>query len=452
MKNSIDLPASAVSTDNELMLELNEYVKNPILFTQVGGNFSLMQLKIMESIIYQLQDHINYRLSKRSYGPLFANLSDEDLPAMRSGDLLTFQIPLHDLGVPRQKYGELDTACEALMSMKNTFYEYDPVQQQEVKVIKNIFHEVRVPTTTVTAEGVPQNFSSGKRRKGYIEIKMVTECASEILSLRKGYAESLFGVPRICHSARTPRLYNFLSAWREKGERSFPYNDLKEWFGVLRYNASRTKIEKDQFVKFAEFKRYCLEPAQKEMKKLAEEGRVDFFFEYEPIYKKGKTRGNPLSILFKIIEGRRGQIFTLKKRKDQIYSSLIQRWNITPDDWAVICEYFDTLPLMEVEARIEEIENQICLNKPDNIRAYAMSILVKWGTQRMKDFKAFMAREEERQEQERRYAERASVSGKDSHAQYMADLQAAMDGDEAKRLEYPNWEFLCTMRGIKPRN
>ena len=76
MKNSIDLPVSAVSTDNELMLELNEYVKNPILFTQVGGNFSLMQLKIMESIIYQLQDHINYRLSKRSYGPLFANLSD----------------------------------------------------------------------------------------------------------------------------------------------------------------------------------------------------------------------------------------------------------------------------------------------------------------------------------------------------------------------------------------
>ena len=211
-------------------------------------------------------------------------------------------------------------------------------------------------------------------------------------------------------------------------------------------------MEKDQCVKFAEVKRYCLEAAQKEMKKLAEEGRVDFFFEYEPIYKKGKTRGNPLSILFKIIEGRRGQIFTLKKRKDQIYSSLIQRWNITPDDWAVICEYFDTLPLMEVEARIEEIENQICLNKPDNIRAYAMSILVKWGTQRMKDFKAFMAREEERQEQERRYAERASVSGKDSHAQYMADLQAAMDGDEAKRLEYPNWEFLCTMRGIKPRN
>lgn len=443
----LSLPSNAVNTDNELMQDLNEYVKNPILFTQVSGNFSLMQLKIMESIIYQLQDHINYRLSKRSFGPLFANLMDEDLPAVQNGDLLTFQIPLHDLGVPRQKYAELDTACEALMTMKNTFYEYDPVQKQEMKVIKNIFHEVRVPTTTVTADGTPQNFSSGKRRKGYIEIKMVTECASEILSLRKGYTEHLFGVPRICHSARTPRLYNFLSAWREKGERPFPYNDLKEWFGVLRYNASRTKIEKDQFVKFAEFKRYCLEPAQKEMKKLAEEGRVDFFFEYEPVYKHGKTRGNPTAILFKIFDGPRGKVYTLKKRKDQLYSWLISNWGITADDWNTISQYVELFPLTEVESRIEEIENQIRINKPDNVRAYGMKILTKWGSQRMKDYEAFQAREREREDQEQFYAN--TTSGKDSLSQYMQELKAAHDGDENMRLKYPNWEFLCDMRGIK---
>lgn len=444
----MNLPSNAVSTDNELMLELNEYVKNPVLFTQVSGNFSLMQLKIMESIIYQLQDHINYRLSKRSFGPLFANVLDEDLPAVQNGDLLTFQIPLADLGVPRQKYGELDTACEALMTMKNTFYEYDPVQKQEMRVIKNIFHEVRVPTTTVTADGTPQNFASGKRRKGYIEIKMVTECASEILSLRKGYTEHLFGVPRICHSARTPRLYNFLSAWREKGERPFAYNDLKEWFGVLRYNASRTKIEKDQFVKFAEFKRYCLEPAQKEMKKLAEEGRIDFYFEYEPIYKHGKTRGNPQSILFKIFDGPRGKVFTLKKRKDQLYSWLISNWQITPEDWEIIGKYVELFPLTEVESRIEEIENQIRINKPENIRSYAMKILTKWGNQRMKDYEAFTARERQREEQEKLFSQH-SMSGKAGQDEYLADLRAAFDGDPEKRLKYPNWEFLCQMRGIK---
>lgn len=445
----LNLPSNAVSTDNELMLELNEYVKNPVLFTQVSGNFSLMQLKIMESIIYQLQDHINYRLSKRSFGPLFANVMDEDLPAVQNGDLLTFKIPLADLGVPRQKYGELDTACEALMTMKNTFYEYDPVQKQEMRVIKNIFHEVRVPTTTVTQEGQPQNFASGKRRKGYIEIKMVTECASEILSLRKGYTEHLFGVPRICHSARTPRLYNFLSAWREKGERPFAYNDLKEWFGVLRYNASRTKIEKDQFVKFAEFKRYCLEPAQKEMKKLAEEGRIDFYFEYEPIYKHGKTRGNPQSILFKIFDGPRGKVFTLKKRKDQLYSWLISNWQITPEDWDTISQYVEKFPLTEVESRIDEIENQIRINKPDNVRSYAMKILTKWGNSRMKDYEAFTARERQREEQEQMFNQRSTVSGKASMDEYLADLRAAFDGDQEKRMLYPNWEFLCEMRGIK---
>lgn len=335
------------------------------------------------------------------------------------------------------------------MAMKNTFYEYDPVQQQEMKVIKNIFHEVRVPTSTVTQAGEPQNFTSGKRRKGYIEIKMVRECASEILSLRKGYTESLFGVPRICHSARTPRLYTFLSAWRKKGERPFPYNDLKEWFGVLKYNASRTKIEKDQFKKFAEFKRYCLEPAQKEMKKLAEDGRVDFYFEYEPMYKNGKTRGNPAAILFKIYDGPRGKIYTDNKRKDQLYSSLISCWHISPQDWEVINEYLECLPLTEVESRIEEINQQIHMYKPDDIHAYAMKVLKKWGTQRMKDYKAFQEREKEREEAERVYAERSTISGKESLEAYLNDLRAAYNGDPEKRLEYPNWEFLCQMKGIK---
>lgn len=445
----INVPSTAVSSDNELMLDLNEYVKNPVLFTQVSGNFTLMQLKIMESIIYQLQDHINYRLSKRSFGPLFANLMDEDLPVTQSGDLMTFQIPLISLGVPRQKYDELDTACEHLMAMKNTFYEYDPVQHQEMRVTRNIFHEVRVPTATVTQAGEPQNFSSGKRRKGYIEIKMVAECASEILSLRKGYTEHLFGVPRICHSARTPRLYTFLSAWREKGERTFAYNDLKEWFGALKYNPSRTKIEKDQFVKFAEFKRYCLEPAKKEMKELAEKGRIDFYFEYEPIYKNGKTRGNPHAILFKIFDGPRGKVYTVNKRKDMLYSSLITRWGITPEDWDVISNYLELLPVTEVESRIEEVDNQVHLAKPDDVRAYAMKILKKWGTQRLKDLEIFLRREREREEQERAYAERSTLSGRASMDTYMRDLRAAFEGDEEKRLQYPNWEFLCQMRGIK---
>ena len=75
------------------------------------------------------------------------------------------------------------------------------------------------------------------------------------------------------------------------------------------------------------------------MKKLAEEGRIDFYFEYEPIYKHGKTRGNPQSILFKIFDGPRGKVFTLKKRKDQLYSWLISNWQITPEDWEIIGKY-----------------------------------------------------------------------------------------------------------------
>lgn len=430
------------------MVDLMEYIKNPVLFTQVSGNFTLMQLKIIESIIYQLQDHINNRLSRSSLGPLFENLPEsEQIPVAKSGNLLTFQIPLASLGIPRQKYGELDSACEALMTMQNSYYEYDETLHQETRVIKNIFHEVRVPTSELTADGLPQNFSGGKRRKGYIEIKMVDDCAREILSLRKGYTEYLFGVPRLCHSARTPRLYTYLSAWRTKGERLFSYNDLKEWFGVLKYNKSRTKIENDQFKKYAEFRRYCLEPAQKEMQKLAEEGKLDFYFEYEPVYKNGKTRGNPSSVLFKIFDGPRGMQNNLNKQREQLHSQLIARWNIQPEDWDIILEYIEKLPMTEIITRVSDIDNQIRISNPGSVRAFAMKILQKWGTQRLRELEAFEERERMRIEQEVRMEQNAQ-GGQNAREQYLADLRAAYLGDEKMRQEYPNWEFLCQQNHI----
>ena len=101
-----------VSKTNELVQSISQnndidFIMNPITYTQIRGNFSLVQTNLMIAIIAQLQDRIKEQLS-------FDNMSTLFKPEDLSGNLLNFEIPLKELGISPKKYGELETACEAL--------------------------------------------------------------------------------------------------------------------------------------------------------------------------------------------------------------------------------------------------------------------------------------------------------------------------------------------------
>ena len=93
-----------VSKTNELVQSISQnndidFIMNPITYTQIRGNFSLVQTNLMIAIIAQLQDRIKEQLSFDNMATLF---KPEDL----SGNLLNFEIPLKELGISPKKYGE----------------------------------------------------------------------------------------------------------------------------------------------------------------------------------------------------------------------------------------------------------------------------------------------------------------------------------------------------------
>ena len=369
-----------VSRTNELVQQFSgsrdlDFILNPVSYTQIRGNFSLVQTNLMIAIIAQLQDRIREQLSMGEGTFLF---KPEDL----SGNLLHFEIPLKELGISPKKYGELEAACEALLHVDMSYKRYDEYERAWYDVKQNIFHKIEFPTAELNAEGERVGYKSGQRRKGFIKIDMVDESAREILNLRKGYTRHLKGITQLCRSPRTPRLYIYLSAWRKIGSCTVNYIDLKEFFGVLTFSKDRKRLTENRYVKYGAFHRDVLDPVLKEMKKLSDEGKVEFCFEYEPVYPHGITRGDPDSIHFTLIEGKMGQAQLHESYLGKMRATLITRYQLQPMEWAKLEDLiYDGLDLKPELQRIDKLVEE---KQPDNVHAYVTEVLYRWLLEQQK--------------------------------------------------------------------
>ena len=438
-----------VSRTNELVQQFSgsrdlDFILNPVSYTQIRGNFSLVQTNLMIAIIAQLQDRIREQLSMGEGTFLF---KPEDL----SGNLLHFEIPLKELGISPKKYGELEAACEALLHVDMSYKRYDEYERQWYDVKQNIFHKIEFPTAELNAEGERVAYKSGQRRKGVIKIDMVDESAREILNLRKGYTRHLKGITQLCRSPRTPRLYIYLSAWRKIGSCTVNYIDLKEFFGVLTFSKDRKRITENRYLKYGAFHRDVLDPVLKEMKKLSDEGKVEFCFEYEPVYPHGVSRGDPDSIRFTLIEGKMGQAQLHESYLGKMRATLITRYHLQPMEWAKLEDLiYDGLDLKPQLARIDKLVEE---KQPDNVHAYVTEVLYRWLLEQQKSKQPEFAEavEVKEEEPERPYVQPVYVEkwnmwmekakerlGEQFFAQYMTCASLWAVRDKVVFVEVPN--------------
>lgn len=289
-KNTEREKIKQVNPHNELIKSLPDvdYIQNPILYSQICGNFSLMQTNIMLSLISSIKEKISDHIveGKGLVGPLF---TEEELK-----DDLVFRIPLMSLGVDTNQYKDVEAAGKAIIKLDCTYHHTDE-NGNRVKTTSNIFGDFTIPDDP--------DKNGNPRKRGYIELTMRGKIANQIFNTSNQYVEHIADIAKICHSPRTPRLYVYLSAWRKsKSEILLTYDAVKEYLGMLEYDKGHNKITNDKCTRYALFHRDVLTPAQKELKKLAKQGKVEFYFEYEPKYATHKTRGvNPSHLLFRLI-------------------------------------------------------------------------------------------------------------------------------------------------------
>lgn len=377
-----------VSPDNQLVSTLDkEFIKNPILYTQLRGNFSLSQTNLMIAVAAQVQDRVRDYFKVSTSPTLF---TEEEM----MGGYVQIDIPLKSLNVPAWNYRELAVACEELLNTRMTYKSIDPETKVPTIVMQNIFHKIEIPadiidtkvdSTRINKDGVhvAVHYEMKKRRQGFIRIKMHSDSARDLLNMSQGYTEHMRSIAQISRSPRTPRLYMYLSAWRKQGWVKVLYVDLKEFLGVMTLNAERDyNNPKTDVKKFSYFTRDVLDPVQREMEELAKANKIDFYFTYEPIRPGGAKRGNPDYILFKLINSQMG-IDRLEHRKEEsIYAELRRRYKIQPYEWAEIQPLmFEGVDMHDELYRVDELIEK---KQPDNVHAYATKLIKTWLQEQQK--------------------------------------------------------------------
>lgn len=94
--------------DNGLIAELAEvkWVKQPVIYTLLSGDFSLMQMNIIIGISNELQDRINDYLNRRKRGEKgqLSLFTQEEIDK----EAITFKINFSSLNIRPDAYDELD--------------------------------------------------------------------------------------------------------------------------------------------------------------------------------------------------------------------------------------------------------------------------------------------------------------------------------------------------------
>lgn len=127
------------------------------------------------------------------------------------------------------------------------------------------------------------------KKGGLIEVQVSKKILPFFVELTRNFTEYSLVVAIGLKSKWSQRLYELCSKWASAGGFRTPVKDLKELFDL-----------KDNYQKYASFKKFVLDVAHKELKELAHKGECDLYFEYT----EQKTGRSVEMLTFKIISNK----------------------------------------------------------------------------------------------------------------------------------------------------
>lgn len=368
-----------LSPKNELAKDLDntEFVKNPFIYSQVRGDFTPLQTELMVEVAACLQTRIDEWLTTERESRQMSLFTQEE---MNTGPI-KFCIPLKSIGLKPTQYQQLFETCEKIISVQSPYIQIDEKTGEERIGKMNIFSKFDMPTSAETKTGDKMKFASGRRRTGELNLYMTPEGVKDLFDMRHGYVEHLRRIAKICRCRLTPRLYIYLSRWKNtpKQSKSVDFLELKEYLGMLEWDSHREKIKNEKHVKFAQFKSRVLDPIQEDLKSLADTNQVDFWFEYEIIYPLMQTKGNPKEIKFLLHFSQMG--LSRRDKHTQLSDSrdfaviLREEYGMSDSDINMLQDGLTDEMMVDFEKEVMQMSEKIEKYKPRSITAYVRQCL-----------------------------------------------------------------------------
>lgn len=369
---------SLIRSGNGLIAELADvkWIKQPIVYSLISGDFSLMQMNVIVALSQSLQERIDEYLRKKH------NKSKDVEPSLFSQEetnqkAITFTIPLSSLCIKPKDYGELEDACAKLSTMSISYPRYEKGSKSYQRVYANLFSRIVLPT-----EEGEYSYKGGKRRSGTVEITMLTENLKDVFDMSHGYVNHISSIAQLCKRKRTPRIYIYLERWRNCKTKTVNFIEFKEYLGLLHYNRKTQALEDDMYPEYWYFCMRVLDPVKKELDELSKQNKVDLSFDYEPIYFNGRKRGNPDEIKFTILLSDMGKNFVSiqqnKKGLSDVLAHLKKEYDFTDKDLFFLSEDWRDELLPDLEEEIIKLKEKEERYKPNNPSGYAMACLKKF--------------------------------------------------------------------------
>ncbi|GEO05532.1 RepB family plasmid replication initiator protein [Adhaeribacter aerolatus] len=297
-------------------------IKQPNQVTMLRYDFSTLQTRILYSIIFHLQVHIE---------AVIKGVNMDQLPLFQENtNKVRLVIPIKEFGMPAKHYYLLRDAMSAVASIPVQLDTRDPVTGAEAWKVSGLF-EAYVPK-----EKYQRNIT--------IEIdKLVVQWM--INTKLGGFTKFAYEIAMNASTKWTSRLYVFISSWKQKGGVTITLENFRHMLCL-----------EEKYLKFSHLVARVIEPARIELHE-----KSDVWFEYSVIDKKGK----PDKIVFKIIQASevKQREIELENKKNQIMYWCSDRFNFKENHKKSILEILTPENTTLIFLKLAELYNYIYVDK-----------------------------------------------------------------------------------------
>ena len=259
-------------------IETETWLLQPIAVTMMRHDYSLIQIRILVSIVEHMQEKLHEVLNKRLMEPtIFA-------PTELANDgRLEVRIYFKGLVDPNH-YPQLRESLKLLASVPVEIPYKTPEGRNYLKVTN--LCDVYIPTDT----GIYEK---------YAILKLDPLVAERIVNLNLGYHRLGKEIVFTCKNRYTQRIYMFIESWIKKGAMTGR--------AVIKTLDFRKMLRlENSYGKFSDFCRRVLDPAKEELQSMAENGFCDCYFDYDKKYDHGQRGGEPDELIFNIFRPKNG--------------------------------------------------------------------------------------------------------------------------------------------------
>ena len=295
-------PVKRGISDELIPIEEETWLLQPIAVTMMRHDYSLIQVRILVSIVESLQSILHGILNNKRSPQLDLFKTKE----LDEDGRMPIKLPFKELGVDPNHYPQLRTSLKMLAAIPVEI----PYKTSEGRKYTK--------ATNLCDVYIPEDRSYNK----YAILKLDRSVAERLVSLDFGYHRLGKQIVFACKNRYTQRIYMFIESWVDKGRTVIKTLEFRK---MLRLE--------NNYKKFSDFCRRVLEPAKQELKELADKGFCDCYFDYEKKYDHGQRRGEPDELVFQIFRAKNKMDAQLEQMNEmqrrQFQQMLIQYFDFT---------------------------------------------------------------------------------------------------------------------------